>query len=211
MAFKIKEDYSTKYLQSEIILYCLKKCIHGPHLSPATKDKVLSLMCEFDESVEETTVKSDLTTFSTNSRTMRSESTTLGSDSKQEFNFLGIDEDILQESPEKLTSEQEAELRDCILEQLTILHKFCTSVNSKVKIPDVKGDIDDFLCDLEENIMEQTLQLQKFIDLQKNISDAKMKNGTTLNLIIDGEIEKLKRMKHNGWYVRFFLFYKVKA
>lgn len=192
-----KEELSfDKYLQSEVMIYCLKRCVSSSHLSPAVKVKVLSLIYDKSDSFDESTIRSE-SAFS--KFTIKSESSTL-KDFGTDINFLGIDEDILQESPERLTLEESEQLKECISERISMFHKFCSNLDNKVKFPMVEGDISDFIQQLDEQILEQKLQIEKLSQLQVDASDIKLESFNIFKEITERTVGKLQSLKLTGRY-----------
>ncbi|XP_014279068.1 synaptonemal complex protein 1 [Halyomorpha halys] len=194
MVFGKEELSYDKYLQSEIMMHCLKRCISSSHLSPAVKVKVLSLKYDSSESFDESSIRSESVC---SKITLKSESSTI-KDCAKDINFLGIDEDILSESPEHLTLEERQQLEECISEQISLFHKFCTNLDTNVKFPLVEVDISELLQQLDEQILEQKLQIEKLIQLQVEACDVKLESYNVFKEIIERTVGELQSSKLKG-------------
>lgn len=150
------ENLNEDFLQSEILLYCIKKCILRPEISPSLKLQILFLLfekCKYVDSKEENVANLN--------------------DSL--INPIGVDNDLIEKPPESLTADQAKELRKLMLEELRRLNSFCYSMRTETKhIPDIINNTETTRS-LFANLNKQISTLNQCLFVQKKIENVKFK------------------------------------
>lgn len=147
---KEPESYDNN-MESEMIMYFLKKCIERQEMSPDVKLKIMFLIYE----------KSDyFRSFTQDDLKMNNQ---------EHINPLGIDNDLLEAPPENLTSVQIDELKKLILLEVKKCHYFFSSMRLQIKPLLLQGNFRHSVEILDGNLKKQIAGLDVNTNLQNKI------------------------------------------